>query len=161
MIKIVLPVLPVSVVMIAGIFAFVPVQQASTVHTTVFAESSSISETIATSGGAAETYTITCPANSDGCHILEVYIVDPDADAQNTDIGAVNGTINGETISFQLDGATADGLSNAARVITGVGGLAIGNGDTITIATAGAETAHSLVVIAIVEGGEDIEVTVA
>ena len=114
--KITIPALLLGVVMVAGIFAFMPIQEASTVHTTVLAGSTDISHTQATSTGAGNDFTITCPTDSDGCHILEAYLTDPEAGVANIDTGAVTGTINGEAITFQADGGTADNLDNAAAV---------------------------------------------
>ena len=72
--KITIPALLLGVVMIAGAFAFMPVQEASTVHTT--SGNSAIQELVSEITGAVadEDILLTCPATSSGCHILEVFV---------------------------------------------------------------------------------------
>lgn len=158
MTKLTIPIILSLTIIAAGFFAFSPIEQASSVHTTILAGSTDISETLNESDTAGDDFTITCPAASDGCHILDVYLTDPGVDQGNTDAGVVTLTVNGVALQLSADATAA--FDNGAAVVGGVSGVALGNGDSILIAMApGGENNPTLIVIATVEGGEDIEVT--
>ena len=71
--KFVIPIILVSTILFAGIFAFIPINDATTVHTLVMANTQRIDEIIlATTTDANDDLVITCPAASDGCRILEI-----------------------------------------------------------------------------------------
>jgi len=62
--KLAIPTLLVATIMVAGAFAFMPVEQASTVHTTAAAYDVKIAESVAdTDTETGETFTLTCTAD--------------------------------------------------------------------------------------------------
>ena len=72
--KLTIPALLLGVVMVAGAFAFMPVQEASTVHTTGTAQgSSSVARTMTITAG--DDITLTCGSLS-ACVIEEIYVTD-------------------------------------------------------------------------------------
>jgi len=109
--KIAIPALLVATVMVAGIFAFVPVEQASTIHTT---SSSGLITEVETStildDSSADTHTITYTFDSDSI-VYGIHIALPTTEsADNYDIASV--TVNGaallEDTTFTNPGANVD-----------------------------------------------------
>ena len=94
---------------------------------------------------------MTCPAASDGCRILEVYIEDEDGDGGATVIlGALNAVINDQAATVQADlGTTIDGSMEA---VAGVSGVTFGGGDTLTIVITGTSDDYNAVIFIQVEG---------
>ena len=87
--KIAIPTLLVATIMVAGMFAFAPVEQASTVHTT-------LGQTITLTEEETDdtnNFILTCQAAT-VCQILDVYLIEEDADGGddidiNTSLGSV------------------------------------------------------------------------
>ena len=146
-------------VVAAGVFAFAPIENASTVHTQIFANSAHISEDSAAivGGAAGEDITITCPAVSNGCHILEVYVRENDGGGASMNLDAANAVIEG--IAYEIAGDLNIDLDEGAQAVPTVSGVAIGAGDTLTIDVSGASNTYSVHVIASVEGNTEIQVT--
>ena len=72
--KLVIPSLLLGVVMIAGAFAFMPVQEASMVHTTGTTQgASSVTTTVAAGGTDGGTIVFTCGSAS-ACIVYDIYI---------------------------------------------------------------------------------------
>ena len=165
MIKFYVPIILALTIVIAGVFAFMPVQEASTVHTTILEGSMNLVQVSAASTIINDDFLITCPATSDGCLIKEIYLDDDDL----ADVGGVNpgiaiydidGTAGAEaafTIAADTGVATGDGLVVA---LTGVANIAMGPSAELRIemAAGGAGFPYTLTVIAEVEGNEVITV---
>lgn len=132
MTKLMIPIILVFTIMIAGVFAFVPIENASTVHETIMANSIRIDEITAATTTADEDLVITCPAASDSCRIIEIYLEDTDADGiDDIDIGALNAVINNVNVVIQADLNTQ--IDDTMEAIAGVSGATIGGGDTLTL----------------------------
>jgi hypothetical protein len=148
-------------VMIAGIFAFMPVQEASTVHTTIQQATTHLVDTDVEQTANNDNFLITCPATSDGCIINEIIAFDDttggSGEVDTIFLGLVDANIT--ATSFQL-AAAGDNVGPAATdtllVLTGVSGLAIGAGDTVCVNMTGTFTDagdnYGLNIIATVEG---------
>ena len=117
--------------MVAGIFAFVPIENASSVHTTIMENTQRIDEIVVSFDTADFDLLITCPAASDGCRILEIYWDDDTAGAAEVDLGAVTATINGVTAAIVADLNTQ--IDDDMEAVAGVSGITIGGGDTLRI----------------------------
>ncbi len=151
--KLIIPIILVFTVVVAGVFAFVPIENASTVHTDIMANTQRIDEIILdTTTDANDDLVITCPAASDGCRILEIYFQETDATATfDIDLGAVNAVINGARIAVvQADLNTQ--VNDSFEAIAGVSGVTFGGEDTITIDVTGASTTYTAVIFIQVEG---------
>jgi len=153
----VIPIILATTILFSGVFAFIPINEATTVHTLIFANSARLSEDSASTTTAGDDITITCPANSNGCHILEVYVRENDGDADTADFDAANAII--DTITYTISNDLGLDLNNGGQPLPTVSGVAIGAGDTITIAVSGDSDSYSVHVIATVEGNTDIAVT--
>ena len=127
--KILMPALLVATIMVAGMFAFAPVEQASTVHTTGITQGTTTVSSSTT--GAEGTVTLTCGATS-ACVIQEIFITDEDAQAQVlTDVDL---SINGDTIA--LTSCVTDALGadvTVALLLSDFAGLQGTSGDTIPV----------------------------
>ena len=154
-----IPIILVFTVVVAGVFAFAPIENASTVHTQIFANSAHISEDSASvvAGAAGEDITVTCPTNSNGCHILDIYIRENDGIGNSMNLDTANAVIDDVVYEIALD-LNID-LNEGAQAVPTVSGVAIGAGDTLTIAVSGTSTTYSVHVIASVEGNTEIDVT--
>ena len=87
----IIPIILVFTVVVAGFFAFVPIDNASSVHTTIMANTVRIDEIIVAATAADQDLTITCPTTSDGCRILEIYFRENDlvaGGAADIDLGS-------------------------------------------------------------------------
>ena len=136
--KLMIPAILAATVMVAGIFAFMPVEQASTVHTT--SGLSAIVESVTTATTAADQdILITCPTTSTGCHILEVYINESTGTGVGVRIDTIDATINGVAIAALIDNAdlVVDGTT---ALLPELGGLSLGPGDTIELITSDGNT---------------------
>ena len=130
--KLTIPAILAATVMVAGIFAFMPVEQASTVHST--SGLSAIIESVTTLTTATDQdILITCPATSTGCHILEVYIVETVGGGAAT-FATIDGTIGGAAIVALIDNADL-AVNGATALLPELGGLSLGPGDTIELIT--------------------------
>lgn len=163
MIKFYIPILLSVTIVIAGVFAFVPVEQASTVHTTILEGSMNLVQVSATATNDDDDFLITCPATSDACLIKEIYL-DDDTGGQTIDPGAatvdIDGTAGAEaafTIAADTGVATTGDL---VVVLSGVANLALGPGAELRIemTSSGGGSDYTLTVIAEVEGNEVITV---
>jgi len=159
--KITIPALLLGVVMIAGAFAFMPVQEASTVHATL-QETSTNYVTVDSTGtpvGNDDAFLITCPAASDACRILEVYL-DNDT-GNNLDPGLAEVNIGGAEAAFTIAADTgANMVTDVVIALTGVSNITLPPGGTLKIAMNGdgADNAYELKVIAETEANTTITV---
>ena len=162
MTKFYIPILLAVTVVIAGVFAFMPVQEASTVHTQIFETTTNLVQVSAQNTLASGDFTITCPATSDSCKILEVFL-DDDIAGQTVDPGAATLDIDGAggEAGFVVAGDTgAATTADEVIALTGIANLAMGPGAILTIEmTPTAGTDYTLTVIAEVEGNETILVS--
>ena len=154
-----IPIILVFTVVVAGVFAFAPIENASTVHTQIFANSAHISEDSASvvAGAAGEDITITCPTVSNGCHILDIYVRENDGTGNSMNIDTANAVI--DNIIYEIAADLNIDLNEGAQAVPTVSGVAIGAADTLTIAISGTSTTYSVHVIASVEGNTEIDVT--
>ena len=120
--KLTIPALLLGIVMTAGAFAVMPVEEASTVHANLQETSTNYVTETATAAANNDDFTITCPANNDGCRIVEIYLDDDDV-ATTIDPGVVTVTL----------GATF-GAGEAAFQTAADSGGATGGGTTEIIA---------------------------
>lgn len=162
MIKYAIPSVLAGIVVIATIFAFAPVMEASTVHTTIQANTIRISEDVDNFTTVDRDIIFTCPAASDGCRILEVWI---DENSNNAlQIDTVDANINGQAVTGAIDLIPDFTVTNTAALVPQVGGIAMGGGDTITLIVndgATGSTDYTVIVIAEVEGATDISTTIS
>ena len=160
--RLTIPSILAATVLVAGIFAFMPIEKASTVHTTIQANTARLSESTVSVTDEDDDFTVTCPTGSNGCHILEMYLDDDSTAVVDTD--AITCSCNGETVTLAAD-TDNEGSGTAGDVFTvllnGVSGVAIGEGDVITVGVTGGTLNvgdYNLTVIASVEGGLSISV---
>jgi len=155
-----IPAILAATVMVAGMFAFMPVEQASTVHTTIQASTTQISvQTSQKTAGTGEDFTITCPTGSAGCRILEVYLDDDDlAGGRDADVDVINVVRGGENVQLaaDVDNAVVDDVT---VLLNGLSGVAMAADDTITIPITGTSDDYTLTVIAETEGDSEIGLT--
>ena len=134
----IIPIILGFIVVVAGVFAFVPIDNASSVHTTIMENTQRIDEIAVPFVGVDDDLVITCPTVSDGCRILEIYF--QETSAADVDLGAVNAVINGARISvIQADLNTQ--VDESMQAIAGVSGVTIGGADTLTIVVVDASSA--------------------
>jgi len=150
--RFVIPIILATTILFSGVFAFIPINEAATVHTIVMANTQRIAEIILPTGGnAGEDLRITCPAGSGGCRILEIYIQDADIGADTVILGALTGNINNVAeveIQANLNTIIDDGM----EAVAGVSGVTFGGGDTVTIAITGTSDDYNAVIFIQVEG---------
>ena len=134
-----------------------PIENASSVHTTIMENTQRIDEILVSFATVEDDLVITCPAASDGCRILEIYFQENDLVAgagRDVDLGAVTGTINGVAgVVIQADLNTQ--IDESMQAIAGVSGITFGGGDTITIVVEDAgtdSTAYNAVIFIQTEG---------
>lgn len=162
--KYAIPLILLAVVLVAGIFAFMPVQQASTVHTTIQDTNTRLSAVLVQNIDTdINDFLITCPAASEGCIISDVILHDTDA-VQDVNINSIDYTANSVagdptivTISVQAIPA------NGVAFVNAISGMAMAGGDTIRIDLndPGVATLVDIQVIATVEASQaDITVGV-
>ena len=158
--SITIPSILAGVILVAGIFAFMPIDQASTVHTTIQASTTQMSiatdtKTVTDTG---TVFRVTCPAGSAGCHILEMYIRDNDGGA-DLDVALIQLRMNGETFTIAADGANTTVGADATALVNGVSGLAITASDIITVNLDGNSDTYTLTVVSQTEGDSEITIT--
>jgi len=148
---VIIPIILVITVVVAGFFAFVPIDNASSVHTTIMANTQRIDELVLTAGAAGDDLRITCPTTSDGCRILEIYFREFDGDGDTIILGALTGTINEiAAVGIQADLATT--VSETMEAIAGVSGVTFGGSDILRIAITGLSDTYNAVIFIQVEG---------
>ena len=164
-----IPVILILTIVVAGVFAFIPVQEAATVHTIVMANTMRIDQILVPLTGFNTTpnldLVITCPDDSDGCKILELYMQEADAEITDDgddddgggdiDLGLLSGVINGVNTTIQGDLGTQ--VSNTQQAIAGLSGTVFGGGDTITIQVVDASSAsvrYNAIIFIEVEGNQ-------
>ena len=134
MYRTIVPLVLSSIIIVAAVFAFIPVNDAATVHTVVMANTMRMDEINLFTLVEDEDLVITCPATSDGCRILELYLQEDGAG--DIELGALTATItdvDGVDTAFiiQIDvGTVIDGASEA---IAGISGSVFGPGDTLEL----------------------------
>ena len=139
--KFAIPAILAATVMVAGMFAFMPVEQASTVHTT--SGNSAIQEVVSVVPAAADNdIRITCPETASGCHILEIYIQETASQAVRID--TISAEINGIAIATLVDNADLT-VNNAVALLPEAGGIALGPGDFIELNTDAGATSNTSV----------------
>ncbi len=151
--KIAIPTILTATLLIASIFAFMPVYKASTVHTTIIASvAKEVAVTTTKTGLTPPTTTITCATTSAGCQIQEIFLAVTGGGTASVTL--VTFSVAGAAAST-VGGATLTGIaSGSAAAIPAVGGLAIGPGDTVVVTTTGSTTAtgQTLRVVGLVTG---------
>ena len=154
-----IPALLAVTVMIAGIFAFMPVEQASTVHTTIQETGTNYVEVTATGTVNDDDFLITCPTTSDACRIQEIFL-DDDTTNDTIDPGNAVLAIDGEAAFVSAADTGAAAQQNTVVALTGVSGTTLGPGDTmrIEVTSSGTEFDYTLRVLAEVESNETITV---
>ncbi len=160
--RVTIPTLLAATILVAGIFAFMPIEEVATVHDTLQSNTLqfSVVSTQSTAVDAAEDFRITCGAGSAGCRILDVYLDDDDTTAETLDAGVITLVMNGESIQLAADGANITITSQATFALNGVAGVSMIAGDTILVTTAGTSDDFTLTVISESEGDTDITVVV-
>lgn len=158
MIKYTIPIVLASIVLVAGIFAFMPIQQATTVHTTIQASTVQLVDSELTSANTADQdIVITCPVTSDGCQILEVYV--EETTGNDVVFDAIDATIDGDAIADMVDINPDNTINGARELIAQAGGIALGNGDSISLETVDGSTSdaarYTVKVIGLIEGDTD------
>ena len=156
----IIPIILVFTVVIAGVFAFMPIENASSVHTTIMENTQRIDEILITTVTADDDLRIFCPTASDACRILEIYFEDTDLDTDLITLGALTGTINsiaGVGIVANLGTTINDGM----QAVAGVSGVTFGGGDNIRIAIADGSDAYNAVIFIQVEGNTEATATFA
>jgi len=149
--RFVIPLILVSTILFSGIFAFIPINEASTVHTVIMSNTQRIDTIVLATVVQNEDLVITCPAASDGCRILEIYIQDADLDGDTVTLGALNGNINDVAgVVIQADLGTI--IDNSMEAVAGVSGVTFGGTDTITIVITGDSDDYNAVIFIQVEG---------
>ena len=118
MIKYAIPAILVATVMVAGMFAFIPVEQASTVHTTIQGSQAQMQQgeddTDRISGGAAEASTVTIGTNNNTPFIVHSIIVcgtsdDGTGDDGDDEIDLTGGiTVDGDLLTDTAGDPLAD-----------------------------------------------------
>ena len=156
MIKYAIPLLLLSVVLVTGIFAFMPIQQATTVHTTIFSNTAKLVDSeLTTANTTDQNVTITCPTTSDGCQILELYLRET-ANVGNVQINVIDLVIDGQNINGAIDVNPDDVANGVTILVTEAGGIALGNGDTLTLNTSDGDTdnaaRYTVKVVGVIEG---------
>src|SRR3989338_4282102 len=156
-----IPALLAVTVMIAVIFAFMPVEQASTVHTTILENTSTLVTVSEQNLLASGDFTITCPAAADACIVKEIFLDDDVADQ----------TVNPVAATYDIDGAGAEAafdiaadtgaatVGDAVIALTNVANFAMGPSGVLRIEmTPSGGTDYTLTVIAEIEGDNTITV---
>ena len=149
--RFVIPIILVSTILFAGIFAFIPINDATTVHTLVMSNTQRIDEILVTNpANPGDDLQINCPATSDGCRILEIYIQDATGGGIVT-LDGLTGNINDVAgVIIQLDLNTD--IDDAMEAVAGVSGVTFGGGDSVTIAIAVGSDDYNAVIFIQVEG---------
>ena len=150
----IIPIILVFTVVVAGVFAFMPIENATSVHTTIMENTQRIDEIILpTDGVAGEDLIITCPTTSDGCRILEIYFQETDNDptGDQIDLGAVNAVINDARTAVIVADLNTQ-VNQTMQAIAGVSGVTFGGADTLTIVITGASTAYNATIFIQTEG---------
>ena len=156
-------------IVIAGVFALIPVDQATAVHTQIQANTEKLDTSSATADVINEDFTITCPTASDGCYIIDVYLIDNDLDAgDDVDVDDITFSIDvagtRTVLEVAADGANVGAggaeVDNEVLGLTGPSGLGMKPDDFLTINIDSDSDSYTLDVIAMVEGQTSIEVTV-
>ena len=164
MIKFYIPILLSVTIVIAGVFAFVPVEQASTVHTTILEGSMNLVTVTATSTANDDDFIITCPSTSDACLIKEIYVDDDLSGSGGIDPGPatidIDGLGTGEAAFTIASDTGAESADLVVIALSGVANLALGPDAVLRIemTMAGNGFPYTITVIAEVEGNEVITV---
>ena len=140
--KLIIPIILVFAVVVAGVFAFIPIDNATSVHTTIMENTQRIDEIAVPFVGVDDDLIITCPAASDGCRILEIFFLESTAGAAEIDLGIVNATINGARTAVIVADLNTQ-VNDSMEAIAGVSGITIGGGDILRIEVVGASSAST------------------
>jgi len=170
--KLTIPVILVATVMVAGAFAFMPVEQASTVHTTIIdsvANVVAVSPTdctmIAAPDGGTSTdcdeLKVTIPVGTDGI-LLSVLVdfTDSASASASTDFGllTVNGAVT--TVDPATTGSTATvSVSGENWGIEGAGASTITATNTNTVPVTATQTATIAITLFMLVDGADIGIS--
>jgi len=160
--KITIPVILLGVIMIAGAIAFMPVEQATLTHLEIQERGTQFITVTATATTNNDDFIITCPATSDGCQIVEVYLDDD----------AINITIDPGDVRLDLDGTGAEAafitaadsgvatVGEAPTRLANLAGTTLIAGSTLRIemTPSAATSAYTLTVIAESEALNDVTV---
>ena len=154
--KYTIPMLLASTIIVGGIFALMPVQEATTTHNQIFANTVKLVDTeFLAVNTLDQDIRITCPATSDGCRILEVYLTET-ANVGNAEFDDIDLVIDGTTIANAIDIIPDDQADGVTILITEAAGLTLGNGDSMTIDSDAGNTddnaRYTIKIIGIIEG---------
>ena len=138
----IIPIILGFIVVVAGVFAFMPIENASTVHTTIMENTQRIDEIAVPFNTVDDDLVITCPAASDGCRILEIFFHETTAGAAEIDLGVVNATINGARTAVIVADLNTQ-VNDSMEAVAGVSGITIGGGDILRIEVVGASSASA------------------
>jgi len=158
-----MPIILGGIVLVAAVFALLPMDQAGTVHTTIMANTLRLSEDLHTATAADVDIRVTCPAESNGCYILELYLEENDGTTNvnnDIDLGEISINIDGDKITLSAD---LNIQVDEARVgIALASAIALGSGDRLDIVVDNNDSesaSYNWRVIAYVEGNTDIDAT--
>jgi len=73
-------------IFVAGILAYLPIERASTIHSSIQSNSARLSEDLVSLIVPDTDLIIECPAASSGCHILEVFVEEAEAGGNDIDL---------------------------------------------------------------------------
>ena len=128
--KLTIPTILVATVMVAGIFAFMPVQQASTVHTTIGGLNVATADDQIIGGGSADLVIL-----ADSATIKDGILCASTVDANTNDVNTIE-------VDVTADGDSLILLDNAA--IEGVGACELFSGFSINMDAAGTDATDFL-----------------
>lgn len=165
MIKYTIPIILTLTVLVAGVFAFVPVEEASTVHTTIIAAQTQLVEESVVATTAQDDFTITCNSANSACIIREIYLDDDSGstvDVQDITLTVTTGSGDDESLvvaADNLNAATGGGATDTVA-LSGIGNIAIGSGDVLKLEMliGNSDITYGIIVIAEVEGSQGITV---
>ena len=132
--KLTIPAILVATVMVAGAFAFMPVEQASTVHTTTALGSVEVLELTDAAPAAADTYTVACDGDA---VVLGITLL---AAAEGADAGDEDITITagGEAVAAIDDvDAGQNRVQQALDVAVDITAIGLDGGDDLVFTLAG------------------------
>lgn len=160
--SVIVPAILAVTVLIAGFFAFMPIEKAATVHSVIIANAiRMVTVDSATSTAQDQDMRITCPTtSSSGCRILEVYVEETVAGGTGVRVDSIDANVAGDPIATLVDINPDNTINDARELIPEAGGIAIGSGDTITLVTNDGATdnasRYQFRVIAEVEGNTTV-----
>jgi len=162
--KLTIPTILVATVMVAGAFAFMPVEQATTVHTTIQGTQLIDRTDSASATVAATDFTFTCDR---GCVIQGIHIDDDDdgTATQNVVVESysVTNMVGAEALLFDFTDVIVDdddtGDPEGIIDSTGALPLTLAAGNSMVIAIAGTSPLYNIIITGVAESGGTFSVT--